>query len=77
MQKFIMELVWHNCKTNPPSEKYNNNLLLWDGYKLIHVEWDNGSWFHDCHYLDMTGEEYMCWWADIEQTVRKEPRFKE
>lgn len=64
-----MELVWHNCKTCPPSEKINRNLLLYDGYEYYHAEWDNGYWFHDAHYIDMVGEEEMCWWADLDQTI--------
>lgn len=69
MRKIKMELVWHNCKTCPPSEEYNEDLLLWDGYTLIQAEWDNGSWFCGKHYLDMVGEEEMCWWADLNQTA--------
>lgn len=68
-KKETMELVWHNCKTCPPSEKHNENLLLWDGYTIINAEWDNGSWFCGKHYLDTVGEEEMCWWADLTQTV--------
>ena len=69
--KLKMELVWHNCKTCSPSEAYNDRLLLWDGETLINAEWDHGSWFCAGHYLDMTGEEESCWWADLEQTAKK------
>jgi hypothetical protein len=75
MKKFTMELVWHNCKTCPPSEEYNDGLLLWDGNDLFCAEWDNGYWWYDNHYLDMTGEEDVCWWSDIRQTVQSEQRF--
>lgn len=69
MNKMKMELVWHNCKTCPPSESLRHNLVMWDGQELIDVDWDNGWWFHDCHCLDITGEEENCWWADLTQTV--------
>lgn len=63
--KVKMELTWHNCKTCPPSESHNDRLLLWDGETLINAEWDHGSWFCGGHYLDMTGEEKSCWWAEL------------
>lgn len=69
--KIRMELVWHNCKTCPPSESRNENLILWDGHELIDVEWDNGYWWNDYHYIDMAGEEELCWWADLSQTTKQ------
>lgn len=69
MNKMKMELIWHNCKTCPPSEKYNEDLLLWDGEQLDHAEYDDGEWFVDHHYADITGVEESCWWADLNQTT--------
>ena len=67
--KIKMELVWHNCKTCPPSESRNTDLLLYDGCDYYHAEWDRGRWFDNGHYVDIEGEEEMCWWADLTQTV--------
>lgn len=69
MDKLKMELVWHNCKTCPPSESRNIDLLLYDGYDYYHAEWDNGYWLDNGHYVDIKGEEEKCWWADLTQTV--------
>ena len=34
MDKFKMELTWHNCKTCPPEECFNSYLLVTDGWDI-------------------------------------------
>ena len=34
MDKFKMELTWHNCKTYPPKEIYNPWLIYTDGNNI-------------------------------------------
>lgn len=72
MDKFKMELTWHNCKTYPPKEKYNPWLVYTNGYHTDFCVYDKRYGFpideDDLH-------EY--WWADIAQTVRGASEFKE
>jgi hypothetical protein len=72
MDKFKMELTWHNCKTYPPNEKYNPWLVYTNGYHTDYCVYDKRYGFpineDDLH-------EY--WWADIAQTVRGTSEFKE
>ena len=70
--KFTMELVWHNCLTYPPEEKYNENLYITDGdiiYKARYSE-PYGWWNADL-WCYVTEEELIkLWWADISQTFK-------
>ena len=79
MNKFTMELVWHNCKTEQPKEFFNNALIITDGNEVRGMSWIGGVYFIE--------EEEGCirsindsvlenwWWADIEQTVQCDPSF--
>lgn len=74
--KFTMNLVWHNCLECPPKESYNNYLFMTDGLCVWDVVYRNGEWLTiaDCiESIDITENHY---WADIEQTVRDDVRFK-
>ena len=77
--KFTMELVWHNCLTYPPKEYWNDNLYVTDGTCVHSVKYnkEHGWWSRttgDYLPFDLLWEY---WWADIEQTVKCEPRFVE
>lgn len=80
MNKFTMELVWHNCETNPPEEVTNDYLIATDGVDVFEAFWYRPNGFmirgkdrwHDL-YKDLD----KWYWADIRQTVQGESRFKE
>lgn len=79
--KFKMELTWHNCKTYPPKEYENNNLVITDGDDVCSVSWNRYSGFYISYgnediVLSSDFYEYW-WWADLKQTVRKVSEFKE
>lgn len=77
MDKFKMELTWHNCKTCPPEECFNSYLLVTDGLAIHEMMWDEifGSFWKVG--LVIRGDELnKYWWADIAQTVHKTPEFK-
>ena len=80
MKKFTMELVWHNCKTNPPKEVTNDFLILTDGADVYEAFWYEPEGFlirakHGWHGIDE--DRSKLWWADIRQTVQGDTRFKE
>lgn len=80
MKKFTMELVWHNAETNPPSETTNDYLFATDGTDIFEAFWyaPDGFMIHTKHgWHGMYHELDKWYWADIRQTVRGEPRFKE
>lgn len=72
MDKFKMELTWHNCKTCPPAENYNPYLI-----------YTNGSTVEACSYYKKYGFPVMddeldqYWWADLRRTVRECNKFQE
>lgn len=77
--KFTMSLVWHNCKTHPPKEKWNNNLYASDGQYVFEAEYDwQYGWFdkNAGDYIPF-GELHEYWWADLEQTVQTSKEFAE
>ena len=80
MDKFTMELVWHNCKTHPPKETANDCLIATNGARIYEAAWyapdgfmiydKYDNWWHGLY------EELDEWyWADIMQTVQNESRF--
>jgi hypothetical protein len=77
--KFTIELVWHNCKTHPPKEDRNDYLYVSDGEFVNSVKYskDKGWFVREVgSYLSIDVlNEY--WWADIEQTVQGDFRFRE
>lgn len=77
--KFTMELVWHNCKTYPPKEEYNDCLCMSNGNYITKVKYHRKyGWLDkESGIVIQDGDLYKYWWADIKQTVQGEPRFKE
>ena len=78
-KKFVMPLVWHNCKTYPPSEFYNDSLIATDGYFIFPVEYDRekGWWNKETKTSFTLQRQEECYWADLKQTVRGCLEFKE
>ena len=77
--KFTMELVWHNCKTHPPREFENDNLIVTNGKYVFYLSWHRaaGYWIttkNTCAPLNFSELEGW-WWADIEQTIQGDLRF--
>lgn len=80
--KFKMELTWHNCKTCPPKEFENNNLLVTNGTYVYGMSWHRAEGYFiadDYGNLHQLKYEHLdtWYWADIEQTVRGEEKFRE
>jgi hypothetical protein len=71
--KFTMNLVWHNCKTHPPKEAFNDNLIMSNGVNVFDMVWSNNHYYAYESGYDLEN----WWWADIKQTVRGELRFRE
>ena len=72
MKKFIMELIWHNCQTNPPQEDKNNNLYISNGNFVHKVLYNKDFGWCDWNMGVIIPNERLSeyWWADIEQTAR-------
>ena len=72
MNKFKMELTWHNCKSYPPAEDHNPWLVYTNGYYI-------DSLVYNKKYGFPVPEEdlHKYWWADIARTVNETPQFKE
>ena len=82
MKKFTMELVWHNCETYPPKEFANNALIATNGNDVFGMSWHRAEGYFisdENNYVRRLNESLLkdWWWADIEQTVRGESKFKE
>jgi len=74
--KFIMELVWHNCKTCPPRETYNSTLIATDGNDVCPVLWNRSEGFWLSGGALLAENETVYWyWADIKQTVNRCAEF--
>jgi len=73
-----MELVWHNCETYPPKEIWNNNLYATDGEFVFRVDYEKKYGWYDLRTFEYIPKNVWnkFWWADIQQTVRNEPKFK-
>ena len=81
MNKFVMELVWHNCYDCPPKEIWNNKLYVTDGTRVSRAEYhryDGCDRWWDAYLNDYIPDQELSkyWWADIEQTVQNVPRFR-
>ena len=77
--KFIMNLVWHNCKTYPPQELYNTFLLATNGGDVHITRWHRAEGYE---IVTADGYEYIkyneleeWYWADIRQTVQTSQEF--
>jgi hypothetical protein len=73
MDKFKMELTWPHCANYPPKEYFHPHLLITDGGTVIFGEYDHGVFYMNGMPLDSN----LCWWADIDQTVRGTKEFDE
>ena len=80
MNKFTMELVWHSCNDYLPKEDYNACLYVTNGHTVFPMRWkkdpnwqrfENGGWYIE---PDINASGY--WWADIQQTIQGDWRFK-
>ena len=82
MNKFKIELTWHNCKTCPPEEDANNFLIVTDGNKIFNATWNSINGYNVkydnifCIPLPIVVLEDW-WWADIVQTVQQTSKFQE
>ena len=72
MDKFKMELTWHNCKTYKPKESFNPWLVYTNGYYIDSLVYNKKYGFP---VPDDVLHEY--WWADISRTVRESKEFDE
>lgn len=70
MDKFKMELTWHNCKKCPPSENYNPWLVYTNGNYIGYCEYHKKYGFP---FNDDILEKF--WWADLRQTVHNTKEF--
>ena len=80
--KFTMELVWHNCETHPPKEDYHPCLYLTNGISIFPMSWKrytNAQCFerNGVSEIEVGKNAKKYWWADMTQTIRNEPRFKD
>ena len=75
-----MELIWHNCKTHQPKEFENNSLIITDGENVYPLFWHRAEGYGvvtENGIIDIKLSELSnWWWADIEQTVQGELRFR-
>lgn len=82
MDKFKMELTWHNCATCPPEEDFNHDLFFTNGTGVMHG-WYSIYCGYNLHGVDKEDQpqEYHLpnlWWADITRTLTgKSHGFKE
>ena len=80
--KFAMELVWHNCETYPPEEFANDSLIITNGHIVEPMDWHRSKGYiildekYGHKILDYKHLKNW-WWADIEQTVQDEVKFRE
>ena len=72
MDKFKMELTWHNCKTCPPKETFNPWLIYTDGYNI-----DYFAYYNKYGFPIVDDELHKYWWADLSRTVRESKKFEE
>ena len=72
MDKFKIELTWHNCKTHPPKEYYNHWLVFTDGTNI-----DYCTYYKRYGFPVSEDSLHKFWWADIIRTVRESKEFEE
>lgn len=72
MDKFKMELTWHNCATYPPAEDFNSWLMITDGRNTDSFVYDTR-----CGFPVAEENLHKYWWADLARTVRETKEFKE
>lgn len=81
VDRFVMGLVWHNCFIRPPTEPFNDDLICTNGAYVFNMTWDKDRGYfiavnggNDYRIQEALLKDW--WWADIQQTVQGEPRFK-
>lgn len=72
MDKFKMELTWHNCATCPPTESYNPYLVYTDGQTV-----EACTYYKKYGFPVFESELQYYWWADLRRTVRGCKEFEE
>lgn len=82
MDKFKMELTWHNCKTCHPKEIKNDFLVATNGNEIFNMSWSQQSGYHieqnDSYSIPLPEVVWNdWWWADLYQTVRGTREFQE
>jgi hypothetical protein len=69
--KFNINLVWHNCKTYPPEEVWNDQLCVTDGVYTTVTQYEKPDLWIDLIAAERIPvrdlSEY--WWADVRQTM--------
>ena len=71
MNKFKIELTWHNCKTCPPEEVFNPCLVYTDGYNVGYC-----AYYKKYGFPIVESKLHEYWWADLSRTVRESIEFK-
>lgn len=72
MDKFKMDLTWHNCKTCPPEEDYNPCIIYTDGDDICSFKYWKKYGFPIAENV-----LHNYWWTDIRRTIRESTEFKE
>lgn len=72
MDKFKMELTWHNCETCPPKEVFNPWLVYTNGYHVSSI-----AYYKKYGFPVPKDQLHEYWWADISRTVRESDQFEE
>ena len=69
--KFKVNLVWHNCKTYPPEEDWNDQLIVTDGEHTTLAQYDKPDIWWDLIVGERIPVRYLSeyWWADVRQTM--------
>lgn len=79
--KFVMRLVWHNCKTYQPKEFKNDFLIATNGADIYRMMWrrDSGYFVGTKSWSKILEQSELenWWWADLIQTVQEETQFRE
>lgn len=76
--KFTMDLVWHDCNTNPPKENMNPCLIVTDGSSLWSAFYKDGRFtLTPLRINSEHAPREKKWWADPYQTIGGCERFKE
>lgn len=69
VKKFKTELVWHNCLTCQPEERFNRELYATNGVRIYKVVYKKGVGFvGDGIFIDDSSAQNF-WWADLIQTI--------
>lgn len=69
--KFTENLVWHNCKTCPPEEDWNDQLVVTDGEYTTVAQYEKPDIWYDLadEWRIPARDLSEYWWADVRQTM--------